>query len=287
MKLKKILIVLTVLATLTSLISIPYSALAKHSQLLHDEEDKLYAYMVEDEASPEQQERIISARESISREQFRAIAPIELQEKIRSDLILYEAVSYAYLDIEEAYPSLRMRILEARYLIISNTDWFDDQILLYARVRNPETNEIEELSAFGELFPNWDKPAFTHEFVGVEDFPNHNYFDIASSQLFHLRWSGIRRLSSFNMDRIVSMPFVSHGTSEMVGVSNTWTIAASPDVRWRLRVESTLGRLLNSTNLVNGRIMEIGFNRSVTMMFYFGSSFGGIENAHIRIMSTR
>ena len=117
------------------------------------------AYLDEDMASPGQRDRILSARRFVAYSEFEATAPIELQKIIQSDERLYDAVAFAYLDVDAAFPSLRERIYEARYIIISSTDWFDDQISMGVVVRDQETGDVEEkIPAFSELFPNWSNP---------------------------------------------------------------------------------------------------------------------------------
>lgn len=70
------------------------------------------------------------------------------------------AERYAYLDVEKATPAMKEKILEARDVIIFNTDWVADGHQAY--YEDAEGN-IEALPPFSEVFPGWDVPTVDAE----------------------------------------------------------------------------------------------------------------------------
>ena len=62
---------------------------------------------------------------------------------------------YAYMILNEAEESLRPIILEARWRIISNTTWIDDE--LNGHIEDEMGNIIEVVPHFHEIFPeDWE-----------------------------------------------------------------------------------------------------------------------------------
>ena len=63
----------------------------------------------------------------------------------------------AYLDLNEATPSMQKKILKAREQIIYNTNWVADGYS--GAVIDMDTGEVkEEIPHFSEVFPDWDVP---------------------------------------------------------------------------------------------------------------------------------
>lgn len=83
---------------------------------------------------------------------------------------------FAYLDLDEATPEVKEKILKARKELIYNTDWVADGYTGY--IQDVETGEIiKRLPQFSEVFPGWDNPvekitfvdeAHTHEITESE-----------------------------------------------------------------------------------------------------------------------
>lgn len=67
------------------------------------------------------------------------------------------AKSFAYLNVEDASPEMREKILAAREQIINSTDWVADG---YECAVYDVTNDtvVEYLPHFSEVFPDWDVP---------------------------------------------------------------------------------------------------------------------------------
>lgn len=120
----------------------------------------LFAYLDINLAYPAKREQIAEARRIIAYTNFNAEASSELQEMIRSDQKLFDAVFYAYLDVEAASDDLRNQIYKARYIIISNTSWFDNRIVDTVREYDPETGIHHDIKPFSELFPSWGDPSY-------------------------------------------------------------------------------------------------------------------------------
>lgn len=90
------------------------------------------------------------------------IAPGELARQETDEMSLEEAKEYAYLDYDSATDEMRERILEARKIIIFNSNWVADGYS--GCIQNVKTGEIiETLPTFSELFPDWDIPRYTNE----------------------------------------------------------------------------------------------------------------------------
>ena len=74
----------------------------------------------------------------------------------------------AYMDINEATPELKQKILQAREEIIFSNSWVSDEV--NGRVLDENGNVIEELPHFSDLFPeDWEPPVLktnTGEQVG-------------------------------------------------------------------------------------------------------------------------
>ena len=63
----------------------------------------------------------------------------------------------AYIDINEATPELKQKILQAREEIIFSYSWVADEV--NGRVLDENGNIVEELPHFSDLFPeDWDEP---------------------------------------------------------------------------------------------------------------------------------
>jgi len=76
---------------------------------------------------------------------------------VQFDGISKTLVDTAYLDIETASPEMKLEILEARKVVINNTEWVADG--LDGWVENVKTGEIiRRIPNFSELFPGWEIP---------------------------------------------------------------------------------------------------------------------------------
>lgn len=82
-------------------------------------------------------------------------APGYTMEEIEACLEEYGEEYYAYMILDEAEESLKPIILEARWRIISNSDWVDDE--LNGHIEDEAGNIIETVPHFHEVFPaDWE-----------------------------------------------------------------------------------------------------------------------------------
>jgi hypothetical protein len=127
----------------------------------------IFAYMDCETVPLEIREIIYNSRRVVSHATFDAVAPYVIRESFISDERLWEAVTYAYLCLENANDRLRERILEARsILIFSGNAWYNDNVIesgsVYMPARDPYTLELlykVPAPAFSYLFPGWDIPS--------------------------------------------------------------------------------------------------------------------------------
>lgn len=78
---------------------------------------------------------------------------------LATDLRQAELNHYAYMNLETANESLKVKILEARNEIIMNSSWVADGIKGYVVDENDEI--VRELPHFSECFPSdWEIPTF-------------------------------------------------------------------------------------------------------------------------------
>ena len=68
-----------------------------------------------------------------------------------------EVIYYAYMNVETAEESIKMKILQARNIIISNSSWTADGVK--GCEENEEDGTVRELPQFSEMFPSdWEMP---------------------------------------------------------------------------------------------------------------------------------
>lgn len=78
-------------------------------------------------------------------------------QRITSECVSKELTDIAYMDLAKASPEMKVEILNARRIIINNTEWVPDSGDGW--VENVETGEIiRRIPAFSEIFPDWDPP---------------------------------------------------------------------------------------------------------------------------------
>ena len=98
---------------------------------------------------------------TIPREIAVNVAPSESPKENTGMMSLDDAKKTAYLDYDSASEELKERILEARSIIIFNSNWVADGYS--GCIQNVETGEIiETLPSFSELFPGWDMPEYNY-----------------------------------------------------------------------------------------------------------------------------
>lgn len=81
--------------------------------------------------------------------------PINTMEEIDAYINEHGEEYYAYMILDEAEESLKPIILEARWRIISNTSWVDDELNGY--IEDEAGNIIEIVPHFHDIFPaDWE-----------------------------------------------------------------------------------------------------------------------------------